>query len=261
MTYFYPCDKMSSMLKKLYKKRQANWNYGGENWKLSRSKIELFQECPRCFYLDNKLGIRRPGFPPFNLNNAVDTLLKKEFDIYRLQKKPHPIIEKYKIDAIPFIHTELDAWRENFVGIQFLHKPTNMIISGAIDDLWVKPNGEVIVVDYKSTSKEEEITLDDEWKESYKRQMEVYQWLLRQKDFEVAEEGYFVYANAMTTANSFDSHLDFELTILKHIGEPEWVEPVIFKIKETLDSEKIPDSAIDCEHCNYVKCRNENQGI
>ena len=49
-------------------------------FKLSRTKIELFTGCPRCFFLDRRLGISRPGFPAFTLNNAVDYLLKKEFD-------------------------------------------------------------------------------------------------------------------------------------------------------------------------------------
>jgi len=52
--------------------RNADWNYGGKKWRLSRSKIDFFTECPRCFYLDNKLGTKRPGFPSFNLNIAVD---------------------------------------------------------------------------------------------------------------------------------------------------------------------------------------------
>ena len=66
------------------KPRNSNWNYGGKNWKLSRSKIDLFVECPRCFYLDNKLGIKRVQFPAFLLNSAVDALFKKEFDIHRV---------------------------------------------------------------------------------------------------------------------------------------------------------------------------------
>ena len=46
--------------------RMESWNYGGKNWKLSRSKIDLFSSCPRCFYIDNKLGVKRvPGFPFF----------------------------------------------------------------------------------------------------------------------------------------------------------------------------------------------------
>ena len=98
--------------------RRADWNYGGKKWRLSRSKIDLFIECSRCFYLDNKLGTKRPPGYPFTLNVAVDTLLKKEFDIHRAKKKAHPLMEQYKIDAVPFQHKELNIWRDNFKGIQ-----------------------------------------------------------------------------------------------------------------------------------------------
>jgi hypothetical protein len=50
---------------------------------LSRSKLELFTECPRCFYANLKLGIKRPPSFPLSLNNAVDALFKKEFDQHR----------------------------------------------------------------------------------------------------------------------------------------------------------------------------------
>lgn len=242
-----------------YKKRHPNWNYGGSNWKLSRSKIDLFLQCPRCFYLDNKLGIRRPSMPPFNLNNAVDELLKKEFDNYRRSNKPHPIMLENDIKAIPFTHEKLDEWRENFEGAQFVHEPTGLTISGAVDDIWINPSRELIIVDYKATSKDEKITLDDKWKESYKRQMEIYQWIFRQKGFDVSAVGYFVYANALKSKDAFDKKLDFELTLLSHEGSPEWVEPTIFKIKETLDSNKIPESDQFCEHCSYCQTRQEDE--
>ena len=45
-------------------------------FKLSRSKIDLFWECPRCFYFDRRLGVGRPPGFPFALNSAVDHLLK-----------------------------------------------------------------------------------------------------------------------------------------------------------------------------------------
>ena len=48
-----------------------------EPFKLSRTKIDLFVECPRCFYLDRRLGVSRPPMFPYSLNQAVDTLLKK----------------------------------------------------------------------------------------------------------------------------------------------------------------------------------------
>ena len=103
-------------------KRGSAWNYGGKNWKLSRSKIDLFVACPKCFYIDNKLGTKRPPGFPFNLNSAVDSLLKKEFDKHRKTKTQHPLMKEYGLDLIPFEHKDIDTWRENFVGVMTHHK-------------------------------------------------------------------------------------------------------------------------------------------
>jgi CRISPR/Cas system-associated exonuclease Cas4 (RecB family) len=237
------------------KRRDSRWNYGGVNWKLSRSKIDLFVECPRCFYLDNKMGISRPKFPSFLLNSAVDLLFKKEFDIHRANGTPHALMTEHGVDAVPFEHPQMNTWRENFEGIQYKHEDTGMIISGAIDDIWVKPDNSLIVVDYKSTSKDEEITLDDKWKEGYKRQMEVYQWLLRRLDFNVSELGYFVYANGKTDAKRFDGKLEFDITLIPYEGDTAWVEDTIFRIKETLDKDEFPMPSPECEHCQYCYSR------
>ena len=105
-------------------------------FKLSRSKLDLFIECPRCFYIDRRLGVGRPPGFPFNLNSAVDTLLKKEFDIHRRAGSQHPLLERYGVDAVPVDHEKLNEWRENFKGVTFHHRETNLIITGAIDDLW-----------------------------------------------------------------------------------------------------------------------------
>ncbi|MEK7079746.1 MAG: PD-(D/E)XK nuclease family protein, partial [Patescibacteria group bacterium] len=187
-----------SEFKKYNPNRSKDWNYGGPKWRLSRSKIELFNECPRCFYLDNKLGTARPRGPAFTLNIAVDALLKKEFDVHRANGSAHPLMDAYKIDAVPFAHKNMNTWRENFEGVEFFHAPTGFTISGAVDDIWVNKAGELMVVDYKATSKAGTIkTLSDSsWEGSYKRQMGVYQWLLRNNGFTVSPMGYFVYANA-----------------------------------------------------------------
>ena len=107
-----------------------------EPFKLSRSKIELFLECAKCFYLDRRLGVGRPPGYPFSLNSAVDALLKKEFDLHRAKNKAHPLMAEYGLDLVPYEHEMMDEWRENFKGLQFHHKPTNFIITGAIDDVW-----------------------------------------------------------------------------------------------------------------------------
>lgn len=224
-----------------------------EPFKLSRSKLELFTECPRCFYLDRRLGVGRPPGFPFALNSAVDTLLKKEFDIHRSKGEKHPLIEKYGVDARPVEHIELNTWRENFKGIRFLHNPTNLLITGAIDDLWINSEDEYIVVDYKSTSKDEEITeLNKEWQDGYKRQMEIYQWLLRQNGLKVSNTGYFVYCNGRTDLDAFAGKLEFDITLIPYEGNDSWIDKTIKDAKDCLDSDSIPSADSDCDYCNYI---------
>ncbi|MCR4313689.1 MAG: PD-(D/E)XK nuclease family protein [Candidatus Uhrbacteria bacterium] len=232
--------------------RAADWNYGGSRWKLSRSKISLFQECPRCFYLDNKLGLKRPPGYPFNLNTAVDTLLKTEFDLHRANGQQHPLQKQYGLKARPVAHESLDVWRANFEGVQYLHEPTGLLVSGAIDDLWIDENGQYIVVDYKATAKSEPVTeLNDDWHEGYKRQMEVYQWLLRHNGLPVSDTGYFVYCTGRSDAKAFDAKIEFDVHLIPYIGSDAWVEGVLKKIKKTLDAKKIPAAGKDCDYCAY----------
>jgi len=237
-------------MKKPYNSEDKN------SYAVSRSGIENFIQCPRCFYLDKKLGVKQPPGFPFNLNSAVDHLLKQEFDIYRVSGEKHPLIAKYGVDAQPVPHDDLNKWRHNFTGIRFLHKPTNLEIYGAIDDLWQNSKGEYIVVDYKATSKKDEITkLDQEWHEGYKRQVEIYQWLLRANGYKVSNTGYFVYCNGKKDRKAFDGKLDFDVTLIAHKGKDNWVEKKIFEIKECLDSDEIPKADKDCEYCNYFEAR------
>lgn len=224
-----------------------------EPFKLSRSKLELFTQCPRCFYLDCRLGVGRPKGFPFNLNSAVDALLKKEFDIHRAKNTAHPLIKKYGVDAVPVAHEDLDKWRHNFTGVQYLHQPTNLLVYGAIDDLWINPKGEYIVVDYKATSKDEAITeLASDWQDGYKRQMEIYQWLLRQNGYKVSDTGYFVYCNGRKDREAFDGKLEFDVTLIPYQGSDKWVEQTVIGAHKCLRGARIPKASADCDYCAYV---------
>lgn len=223
-----------------------------EPFKLSRSKIENFLACKKCFYLDRRLGVGQPPGFPFNLNSAVDTLLKKEFDIHRANGEAHPLMKAYGLKAVPFAHEMIDEWRENFKGVQYLHEPTNFIITGAVDDLWQDENGEIIVADYKSTSKDEKVNLDADWQDGYKRQMEIYQWLLRRNGLKVSNTGYFVYCNGRTDVEAFDGKLEFDIDLLPYTGDDSWVEGTLKEIKKCLNS-KMPEANPECDYCNYRK--------
>jgi len=229
-------------------------------FKLSRSKIDLFINCPRCFYLDRRLGIGQPQGPAFTLNVAVDALLKKEFDIHRAAVTSHPLMKAYGIDAVPFQHPNLSVWRENFVGIQHLHAPTNLLIFGAVDDIWKTPDGTLHVVDYKATSKEGEVELGDtKWHNQYRRQLEVYQWLLRRNGFSVSDTGYFVYVNGKKDRAAFDGKLEFDVKVIPHVGSDAWIEATLKNIHACLQGNEMPAPAPDCEFCAYRAAASEKE--
>lgn len=232
-----------------------------ETFKLSRSKIELFMQCPRCFWLDVRLKIKRPNGPPFQINKAVDELMKKEFDTYRLKKEPHPLMVDNDIKAVPMQHVDLDKWRHNFTGVTTLHEPTNLHLFGAIDDIWINDAGEVIVVDYKATAKQSDVSLDADWQIAYKRQMEIYQWLLRQNGLTVSDTGYFVYTNGRLDLEGFFDKIEFRTKIIPYTGDDSWVEPTIIKMKQCMDGEmpEVGTAAMggECEFCSYARARME----
>jgi hypothetical protein len=241
-------------MSKFYKtNRQANYNYGGSNWTLSRSKIDLFLECPRCFYLDNKLGVARPPGFPFNLNSAVDALLKKELDTHRANGTQHPLAKAYGLDAVPLSHAKMDEWRDALRnGVKTVHQKTGITVRGGVDDIWINKEGELIVIDYKATSKDEKIeSLEEEWHRGYKRQIEIYQWLLRQNGFKVSNTGYWFYANATKDREAFDGRLDFELTLVPYVGSTDWIEDTLVSLKACLDSAALPEAGADCDYCRY----------
>jgi len=226
-------------------------------YKLSRSKMELFTGCKRCFYLDRRLGIARPPGFPFNLNSCVDSLLKNEFDSFREKGERHPIQPK---GFVPFKHEMLDVWRANFKGVQYCHEATNFLLTGAVDDLWEDKDGsgKIAVVDYKSTSKKDRITvLDQDWHNGYKRQMEFYQWLLRRSGMEVSDTGYFVYCNGDSSLPMFNKRIEFDMTLIPHKGDDSWVEDCLFEMKKCLDGDSIPEADAKCDYCNYLSmCSN-----
>ena len=240
-------------------------------YELSRSAIEKFIRCPACFHLERRRGVKIPSFPPFNLNANTDRLLKMDFDRCR-GKLPHPIMEANGLGhLVPFSHPDLERWRSSLHfglssrHLNYRHEATGLLVGGGIDDVWIdRKSEELFVVDYKSTSNQSNdptrVTLDGRWKQSYKRQAEVYQWVLLKKGFRVSEIAFFVYVdglhkgfNGMIDADPSMATMKFETTVIEYCGDNSWVEPVLFKIKSCLARAITPDHDKDCEYGSYLK--------
>lgn len=220
--------------------------------RLSRSKVDLFIQCPKCFWLNINKKITRPSGPPFSLNVAVDHLFKNEFDQYRGKSIP-PRLSLEGINLVPAENPKLNQWRENFKGVTRIYGSIEFF--GAIDDLWVDSDKTHYVVDYKATSKVDEVSLDAEWQVSYKRQVEFYQWLLRGNGLKVSDQAWFVYTNGIKDSQPFDDLLKFRTKLISYKGNTSWIEPILDSLISCMQGSEIPEASRSCEYCNYVTKR------
>ena len=117
------------------------------------------------------------------------------------------------------------------------------------------------MVDYKATAKQSDVNIDADWQMSYKRQMEVYQWLLRQNGFKVNDTGYFVYANGRLDMDGFHDRIEFRTVVIPYVGDDSWVGKTLLNMKKCLDGEMpaVGKAAMggDCDYCEYAKKRTE----
>ena len=220
---------------------------------LSRSKLELFLDCPRCFYEDVVRRNGRPGGPAFTLNLAVDELFKREFDTYRAQQAPHPLFATVGLDAVPLQDARLDRWRHNFTGVRWLDPDTGWTLFGAVDDLWLGADGRVMVADYKATSKTEHVT-SATLHPAYRRQADVYQFLVAQQELEVSDRAWFVYANGLKTADGFEDTLRFDTRLVPYDGDRTWVVGAFRDAVSLALSGQLPGPGPECEWCRFAGC-------
>ena len=224
-------------------------------FKISRSKFSNFLECKRCFYLERVKGLKDPSMPGWSLNSAVDDLLKKEFDEFRKKETPHTFVEKNKLNLIPFKHEKMDHWRNALTGgISFLDKNTNIVLHGGVDDIWFDPDKkELVVVDYKAQSNSAPVEpisyLKNIWHQGYKIQMDIYVHILRKMNFKVSDTAYFYVCNADRKYTRFDGKLNFTTTLIPYQTNTFWIDKKIIEMKQTLDSESIPEINKSCEKC------------
>ena len=232
-----------------------------EPFEVSRSQIESFLSCPACYWMLRRKGIKFPGMPGFLLNTATDTLLKKDFDKYRELQKPHPFMERNGLGhLVPFKHDDFETWTKSLqLGLRTVYEPSNLIVGGGLDDVWHdKKMDQIFVVDYKSTAGRrneedtalEKISLIGTYKQAYRRQMDIYQWILRQNGFNVSNTGYFVYVNGdqhfedgMLEVDSDKANMKFDVQLIEYEGNDVWVPKAIEDLKACLSSDNCPEHA------------------
>ena len=184
-------------------------------YKLSPSAVNLFLECPRCFWL-NKHGVwKRPqGIFP-SLPSGMDRILKVHFDNFRDKGLlPPEICEDGHCSGLKlFGETEeekklLTLWQSNFKGIQYEDGDGNHW-HGAVDNI-LKKGDKLIVLDYKTRG----FPLKEDTHEHYQFQMDTYNFLLRKNGWKTEDYTFLLFYIPSSVTETGEVVFD---TVLKKI--------------------------------------------
>ena len=220
--------------------------------KLSPNSLNLYLECKHCFWLDKRLGVKRPPPYPYALNSAVDTLLKEEFDAYRRRNEVHPLLVEAKIPAKLFQNQRLlDQWRDNFQGIKYYDSKLQATLFGAVDDILEFDGGKLAPLDYKSTGSKVAKVYDQ-----FQLQLDVYAFLLEKNKYKITGKGYLAFY-VVDKDKGFLDRLPFRKEVHEIEANPSDIYEIFKEAVITLKIETPPPHSKDCPFDKWLSTAKE----
>ena len=225
-----------------------NFRFGTGQVQLSPNSLNLYYECPLCFWLDKKQGIKRPQPYPYALNVAVDLLLEEEFDKYRKKEELHPLLVANNIPAKLFSNQKLlDEWRNNFKGIRYYDPILDATLFGAVDDVLEFSDGKLAPLDYKSTGSKVPTVYD-----RFQLQMDIYTFLLEKNGYKTVRKGCLAFY-VVDKENGFADRLPFKKEIQVIDTDPSYVPGLFEEAVNLLRKEAPPSHSPDCQYGRWLK--------
>ena len=217
-------------------------------FQLSPNSLNLFLECPHCFWLDKKQGIKQPPPYPYALNSAVDYLLKREFDEYRRKGEKHPLLIQSNIEAKLFPNQDLlNEWRNNYKGIRYYDPVLEATLFGALDDVLLFSDGKLAPLDYKSTGSAVPSVYD-----RFQLQMDIYTYLLEKNGFPTSRKGYLAFY-VVVKDSGFNDVLPFKKELHEIDTDPSDVREIFIDAVSLLKEDSPPPHNSTCQYGEWYR--------
>jgi hypothetical protein len=134
-----------------------------KNYFLSPSKLNLLEECSRCFWLAVIKKVNRPRVPVASIVMRMDSIIKHYFDRYRKKGELPPIIEG------------IGGTLPKDMPKTLYKKEGDIILMGRPDEYLQLPDGSIVAFDHKTRSR----VPDEALHPAYRLQLDVYSYLLQ----------------------------------------------------------------------------------
>lgn len=216
---------------------------------LSPSKLNLFNECPRCFWDAYAAKCPRPrGIFP-SLPGGMDRVFKDYAD--RFRGTLPPMLDERVRGVLMGDIAKLNQWRNWRTGLTYIDAERQIKLIGALDDCLI--DGDIYIpLDWKTKGSQPK----DDGSQYYQTQLDCYNLMLSASGYRVADEGYLVYIYPELCESSIKTavqiSVDFGVNIYRINCNTGRAKELVVWAAECLRGNR-PDSSVDCEHCAYLR--------
>lgn len=226
---------------------------------LSASKLNVFNDCPRCFFDMMKYNVPRPrGIFP-SLPGGMDIALKEYAEHFRLSNSVPALLEKNGVPGVLYPDSQvMRRWRNWRTGLTYTDSELGVRVIGALDDAIID---DIIVspLDWKTRGSAPK----GDGSQYYGTQMDVYDLLLSSNNYPTKNKAYLVYFWPYTvrtgSPSGTESHdrvcVEFSHRLYELDAIAERAKETIAKALECLGGNR-PDPSPACEYCEYLAQKN-----
>jgi len=209
--------------------------------KVSPSSLNLFMECPRCFWLYLNKEIKRPGPPVASITSGIDRVIKEYLNEFRSKNTLPPYLQD-KLKGKLMSNFPKRGW------LEYTDKELDARLGGFLDECIESEDKYYAVLDHKTRG-----SIPDSVHQAYQLQMDVYTLLLEENGFPTRKNAYLAYY----IPKKIISGLDFQFDIfLKEIKTDPKRAREIFKEGISCLRSPLPPRKDSCAFCKWLDTAN-----
>ncbi|MCX7661944.1 MAG: PD-(D/E)XK nuclease family protein [Candidatus Omnitrophica bacterium] len=206
--------------------------------KLSPSSLNLYLECPRCFWLYINKKIKRPEKPVATITTGIDRIIKEHFELYRKKNIIPPILEG-KVPGRLIADLPKNGW------LEYINEEFDAKLGGFLDECLQLKDGVYAPLDHKTRG-----TRPEETHPAHKFQMDVYTFLLEVNGFPTEEMGYLVYYIPKSFGSKGMIEVEIMVSCIK--TDPKFAKETFYQALQVL-SKPIPSRNKNCDFCKWTE--------
>lgn len=212
----------------------------------SPSSLGLFKDCPRCFWREKVMKLKRPSGPFPSVTRGIDETMKANHDHHRPMRETADMLVELTGASLYQDQAMLATWRNWQSGLKADY-PT-FTVGGAVDDVIIEDGLTYSPYDYKSRGSEPPEGYAEKY---YLHQMDIYALLLRDNGMRPSGRAHLRFVWPIHDAK-VDNGLRFKGKFVTIAVDPERGLAMAARAALCIASPTAPESGDECSFCEFL---------